>query len=108
MGAFAEQVKVEVAQDRRKAVGVIEFDDVVAEARAQLIARWAVWQRAGEQAGFVDSLEFGPFAVLADRLDIGGLGQEGAHNVLAALAVQAEIVKGVGMLALDDRISLGG
>ena len=34
MGAFAEQIKIEIGQDRRKAIGVFEIDDVVAEARA--------------------------------------------------------------------------
>jgi hypothetical protein len=29
--AFAEQMQVEIAQDRRKAVGVVEIDDRVAE-----------------------------------------------------------------------------
>ena len=46
--------------------------------------------------------------MLADRLDIGGLRQERAHDVLVALGVQAEIVEGIGMAALDDRIGLGG
>ncbi|MFK4686340.1 hypothetical protein ABIF39_008097 [Bradyrhizobium diazoefficiens] len=31
MGAFAEQIEVEIGQDRRKAVGVLELDDAVAE-----------------------------------------------------------------------------
>src|SRR3954467_8439051 len=34
MGAFAEQIEIEIAQHRREAVGVLEFDDVVAEAGA--------------------------------------------------------------------------
>src|SRR6185369_13610803 len=36
MGAFAEQMEIEVAQDRRKAVGVVQLDDIVAEARTEL------------------------------------------------------------------------
>ena len=47
-------------------------------------------------------------AMLADRLDVGGLGQESAHHAVAAFAVQAEIVEGIGMTAFDDRIGLGG
>ena len=47
-------------------------------------------------------------AVLADRVDVRGLGQESAHDALAALAVQAEIVERIGVAALDDRIGLGG
>ena len=41
MGAFAEQMKVEVGQDRRKAIGVLQLDLVVAEARPQPIVRIA-------------------------------------------------------------------
>ena len=48
------------------------------------------------------------FAVLADRLDIGGFGQESAHHALVAFDVQAEIVEGIGVAALDDRIGFGG
>ena len=55
MGAFAEQIEIEVGQNRRKAVGIVELDHVVAEAGAQLVALRAVRQRAGEQAGIVDA-----------------------------------------------------
>ena len=81
MGAFAEQIQIEVGQDRRKAVGILEIDDVVAEAGAQLVALRAVRQCAGEQAGIVDARQRRRFAVLADGLDIGGLRQERAHDV---------------------------
>ena len=108
MGAFAEQIEIEVAQHGRKAVGVVEFDEFVAEAGAQLIARRAVRQRAGEQPGVMDPRQRRPFAMLADRLDIGGFRQERAHDVLAAFGVKAEIVERIGVVALDDRIGLGG
>ena len=108
MGAFAEQIQIEVGQDRRKAIGVVEIDDGVAEAGAQLVALRAVRQRAGEQAGVVDARQRCRLAVLVDRLDLGGLRQERAHHGLVALGVQAEIVKRIGVAAFDDRIGLGG
>src|SRR4051812_25077184 len=37
VGAFTEEIKVEVAQHRRKTIGVVEIDDLVAKLRAQLI-----------------------------------------------------------------------
>ena len=94
MGAFAEQIKVEVGQYGRKAVGVVEFDDVVAEAGAQLVALGAVRQRAGEQAGVVDTRQFRRFAVLVDGIDIRRLRQERTHDGLVVFGMQAEIMKG--------------
>src|SRR3569832_2738754 len=37
MSAFAEQIEIEVRQNRREAVGVLEFDDTVAEFGAKLV-----------------------------------------------------------------------
>ena len=108
MGAFAKQIEIEIGQDGRKAIGIIEINDLVAEAGPQLVAFRTVRQRAGKQAGLVNARERRGFAVLADRLDIGGLRQERAHDVPVALGMQAEIVERVGMSALDDRIGLGG
>ena len=50
MGAFAEQIEIEIGQDRREAVGILELDDVVAEFGAELVAPGAVRQGADEQA----------------------------------------------------------
>ncbi len=108
MSAFTQQVKVKIAQDRRKAVGIVEIDHGLAEAGAQLITPGAVRQCASEQAGIVYALEFSRFAMLADRLDIRGFGQERAHDRLVALLVKAEIVERIGVTAFDDRIGLRG
>ena len=108
VGAFAEQIEVEIAQDRRKTVGVFEVDHGVAEAGAQLVALRAVRQRACEQAGVVNARKLRGFAVLADRLDVRGFGQERAYHGLAALGMEAEIVKGIGVAAFDDRIGFRG
>ena len=108
MRAFAEQMQIEVAQYGGKAVGIVEIDDGVAETGAQLVPGRAVRQGACEQAGVVDALKPCGFTMFADRLDIRGLRDEGAHHLVVALAVQAEIVKRIGMLAFDDRIGLGG
>ena len=108
MGAFAEQIQVEIGQDRRKAVGVVEIDHGVAEAGAQLVALGAVRQRAGEQPGVVNARQRRRFAMLVDRIDLRGLRQERAHHGPVALGVQAEIVKRIGVAAFHDRIGLGG
>ena len=108
MGAFAEQMEIEVAQDRRKAVGVVELDDIVAEAGAKLILCRAVRQRAGEQPGLMDLFQRRAFAVFADRLDISRFREERAHDFPVAFGVKAEIAERIGVAALDDRIGLGG
>ena len=53
VAAFAEQIKVEIAQHRRKAVGVVQLHDVVAVIGAQAIGADILWQFAFEQAGIV-------------------------------------------------------
>ena len=108
MGAFAEQIQVEIGQDRRKAVGVVEIDHGVAEAGAQLVALGAVRQGAGEQPGVVNARQRRRLAMLVDRVDLGGLRQERAHHGLAVLGMQAEVMKGIGVAAFHDRIGLCG
>src|SRR3954469_8552560 len=54
MGAFAEQIEIEIAQHRREAVGVLELDEVVAEGGGPLVSPGAVRQCAGEQPSIVN------------------------------------------------------
>ena len=107
VGAFAEQIEIEIGQDRRKAIGVLEFDDVVAELRAELVVLRAVRKSADEQAGSMDAIELRHLAVLAHRFDVGRIGKKCAHHALVALGMQPEIVERIGVATLDDRIGLG-
>ena len=102
MGAFAEQMQIEIGQDRRKAIGVLQLDLAVAEARAQAVMIVARRNRAGEQAGVVDARQFADVARLVEHLDLGGFGQEHAHHRLVVLVVPAEIVERIVVMALDD------
>ena len=108
VGAFAQQIEIEVAEHGREAVGIVEIDDVFAEAGTELVAFGAVRQRACKQPGIVNPLQRRRLAVLVDRLHVGGFGDESAHHAVAALAMQAEIAKRIGMLAFDNCIGLGG
>ncbi len=108
VGAFAKQMKIEIGQDRRKAIGVVEFDHGIAEAGPQLVAPGPVRQRAGEQAGIVNARKLRCLAMFADCLDVRCFGQERAHHVPAALGMKAEIAEGVGVAAFHDRIGLRG
>src|SRR5215210_4066611 len=108
MGAFAKQVQIEFAQNWRKAVGVLELDDVVAETSTQLVAFGAARQRASEQPRVMNPRKRGCFTVFADGFDIRGFRQERAHHVPATLGMQAEIVKWVGVATFHNRIGLRG
>ena len=108
MGAFAQEIKVEIRQHRRKAVGIVEVDHGLAEAGAQLIPFGAVRKRPAEQSVIVNARQRRGFAILVDGVDPGGVRQECAHHRPVALGVGAEVLKGIGMATLHDRIGLGG
>src|ERR1700687_253934 len=108
MGAFAEEIQIEVAKNRRKAVGIVEVDHGIAEAGAQLVALGAVRKRAGKQSGVMNARQRRRFAMFADRLDVRCLRKERAHHGFVALFMKAEIMKWIGVAALDDRVGLRG
>ncbi len=75
MVAFAKKVQVEVRQDRREAVGILDLDLAIAESRAHaIVPRGAVFQPPREQAGVVNSLQLALVPVLVDRLHLLGIG----------------------------------
>ena len=80
MRAFAEQMQVEVGQDRRKAIGVLQLDLVVAEARAQPVMRIARGDRTGEQPGVVDARQLADVPGRRRTPSPRRLGQEHAHH----------------------------
>ena len=108
MGAFAEQIKVVVGQNRRKTIGVVEIDDFLAERGAQLIRARAVRQKAGKQAGVVNAGQRRRLAMRGDRVDLLCFRQEGAHDRSAVFVMRAEILKGIGVTAFQDRVGFGG
>jgi hypothetical protein len=72
VSAFAQQIEIEVAEHGREAVGIVEIDDVFAEAGAELVAFGAVRQRACEQPGIVNSLKRRRLAMLT-TLEASGM-----------------------------------
>ena len=104
MRAFAQQVEIEIGQDRRKAIGVFDLDLPFAVARAHAIAARSVGQPALEQPGVVNALEIAFVALLVDDRDVLGIRKEDAHDRRVAFDVRAEIVERVGMATLDDGI----
>ncbi len=108
MGALAEQIEIEIGQDRRKAVGVLELDDIVAERRAQLVARRAVRQAAREQAGIMDARRAAPPRRARRSPRHCRRRQERRAPRCVTLGMEPEIVERIGVAAFDDRIGFGG
>ncbi len=102
--ALAEQVEVEVAQDRRKAIRVLELHGVVAEACPQSVVLRSVGNFAGEKPTLVDAFERRDRAAVVDHLDVGRIRQECAHDVVSVLLVAPEIAERVGMTPAQNGI----
>ena len=105
--SLTEQVEVELGQNRRKAVRVVDLHFPLAVAGAHPIAAFPVAEPALEQAGGVDALEVAFVAVLVDYRYPFGIGKKDAHHRHVAFEVRAEIAERVGMTALNHRIGLG-
>ena len=108
MGSFAQKIQVEFRQHGRKAVGIVEIDDGLAEAGAQLVPFGAVREEAGEQPVIVDARQRRGLAMLVDRIHLRSVGQECADHGPAALGMGSEIAKGIGMATFQDRAGLVG
>ncbi len=104
VSTFAEQMQIEIRQDRRKAIGVVELGIAVTKPGMQPVAHRPVRQLALEQPRLMDTREAGRMAVRLDGFDFERAGQEGAHHRRVTLGMGAKIVKRIGMAALDDRI----
>ena len=57
MRALAQEVEIEIGQNRRKAIRVFQLDDRLAKADAQAIRAGIIRTPAGEQSGLVNALQ---------------------------------------------------
>ena len=105
LGPFAQQIEVEIGQNRRKPIRVLDLDLALAVAGAYAIAARAVRQPTLEQSGVMHALESAFVALLIDDGDGLGIRKEDADQRHVAFDMRAEIVEGVGMTPLDDGIS---
>ena len=108
MVSFAEQVEIEVGQDRWKAIRIIEIDQSVSISGAQVVACCAVGQATGKETGVMQAGQLALRSFIRDHLDAGCVGQEHADNGLIIGDVWPEIMKRVGMAAFDDRVGFRG
>ena len=112
VAALGHQIDVELAQDRREPVGVVDLDRVGADLQTQAIAkaRRAVRQRQHEQAIGVHARELsgGMAARRIDQPDPGGLGLKAAHDQAAVGAlVHAELAERIAVIAAHQRLDRG-
>ena len=108
MGAFAQQMQVEIAQQRRKAIGVIHrFAAAVIQAQRQTIGETlASRQRTGEQPLGPLPGQFGHRLAGGgvDDPDGDGMGLEHAHHQPVPGRVHTEKGKRIAMAGPDDRV----
>jgi hypothetical protein len=106
MITFAEQIKIEVGKNGRKAIGIFQFDLAVPEAGAQMVVGRIV-DRARKKAGRVDPFKLA-LGAIRHRYDALGIRQEHAHDRMVVLGVRAEIVERVGIAACNDLTGADG
>ena len=104
--AFAQQEEIIIGQDRRKPIGVLDIDLVIAVTRAHAVARRSI-ELALEQPDVMDALQAIVPALLVDDLHVLGVRQEDADQRYVALDMWPEIMERVGMPALDHGIGFG-
>ncbi len=108
MRTLTEQEEIEIGEDGRETIRILQLHQILAVAGAQAIMRCGRGQGAGEQARIVDALELRDMPRFVDRRDLGGVRQERAHHRLAVFDMPAEIVERIGMPALDHGIGFVG
>jgi hypothetical protein len=102
--AFAQEVEIEVGEQRRKAVWVFQVHGLIPETHKQAITLRPAGQASDKQPGSVGAHEVADIAPFVDRHDLGGIRQERAHDRETVFEMRAEIAKRVGVAAFDDRM----
>src|SRR5215510_13212451 len=104
MGPFAQQIEIKIGQDRRKAVGIFEFDLTFAVARTQAVVPRPIGYMALEQAGIMDALKIVFVTLFVDDGDPLGIGKEDANDGRAVFDVRAKVAERIGMPPLYNGI----
>ena len=107
MRPFAKQVEIEIGQDGREPIGVLDLDLLFAIACTQAVAARAVRQAALEQASVMNALQIAFVPPVVDHSHSLRVRKEDAHDRDVAREMRAEIAEGVGMATLDNRIGFG-
>ena len=104
VGALGVEVQVEAAEQGSEAVGVLDFlDSVLLSLDAQAVAAGGAVERGFEKALGVEAFQLNGSAVLTQRGDAPGLGQEGAQGPAAVGGgLRTEDGERVAMVAADN------
>src|ERR1700730_9520120 len=100
MRSFAEQVEIEIGQDRREAVGILDLDLPFAVTRAQAIVARSIGQTTLEQTGIVDAWKIAFVAMLVDDGNAFGIRKEDANDARAIFYMRTEIADRTGTATL--------
>src|SRR5262249_2184345 len=107
VAALAEQIEIEIGQDRRKSIWIFQLHYVAVEVNAEPIALRRLGQWAGKQAGLVNAAQDACPPPLVDDCDLGSIRQKYAHDRIAALSVQTQIAERVRVPSFDHRPGFG-
>lgn len=110
MPPLRKKMDVEIAEQRRKRIDVVELDGAIRGIDAQAVAEARrIGDGAGEQPRFVNARQFAYHApaLAFDHEDAARLRQQGADADPAASLMHAEIGEGIAVPSLDDRARRG-
>jgi hypothetical protein len=108
--AFGEKMDVEVAENRRKRIGIVEIVRLVAPIHSQAVCgRALAGDPADKDAAVLHIGKLGDgMAGAVDDLDGAGARLEGAQNQALLIPVQAKKAEGIGVIGGEDGLNVVG
>jgi len=106
VGALAEQIEVELGEDRGETIGVFQLQLTFAVTHPDAIAARAICKPSFEQPRIVNAPQVAGVPLVVDDGDVLGVGEEHTHQRYLAFDMGAKIAKRIGMATLDDGIGL--
>ena len=103
MPALSEQMQIEIGKNRGKPVGILEFDRMLPEQRAEAIRPVQGLDPAREQTGRVNARQGMFLAATLEHRHLLRFREIGAHDRHALIEMRTEIGERVGVAAFDER-----
>ena len=103
VAAFAQEMQIDVGQDRQKPVRIVELNDRFAKTHAQAIGHRVLRTPRREQSGGVYPVERRFPAVVPDCRNLQRIGHEHAQDGAALVDMRTEVVERIGVAAFDHR-----
>ena len=108
MCSLAEKIEIQIAENGRKAIGIVQFNDIAVEIGAQRVVCHILRKRTDEQAGIVNKRQLRRTAIGDDSFHTRSVRQKRSHHVAVIFGMPAQIMKRIGMAAFDDGIGFCG